>query len=70
MSNSLDPEQAQRCPNCLPRLSAYDTGRQRVKYRDRFFKTLKKKSLKKRDDIFLIFVQYLDCGYLLELRGF
>ena len=36
MSNSLDPEQARRivvpdlCPNCLPRLSADETGRQRV----------------------------------------
>ena len=37
MSNSLDPDQARRIvgpdlgPNCLPRLSADDTGRQRVK---------------------------------------
>ena len=37
MSNSLDPDQAQRIvgpdlgPNCLPKLSADDTGRQRVK---------------------------------------
>ena len=37
MSNSLDPDQARRLvgpdlgPNCLPRLSADDTGRQRVK---------------------------------------
>ena len=37
MSNSLDPDQARRTvgpdlgPNCLPRLSADDTGRQRVK---------------------------------------
>ena len=37
MSNSFDPDQAQRNvgpdlgPNCLPRLSADDTGRQRVK---------------------------------------
>ena len=37
MSNSLDPDQAQRIvgpdlgPNCLPRLSAEDTSRQRVK---------------------------------------
>ena len=37
MSNSLDPNQARRIvgpdlgPNCLPRLSANDTGRQRVK---------------------------------------
>ena len=37
MSNSLDPVQARRFvrpdlgPNCLPRLSADDTGRQRVK---------------------------------------
>ena len=37
MSNILDPEQARRFvgpdlgPNCLPRLSADDTGRQRVK---------------------------------------
>ena len=37
MSNSLDPDQARRFvrpdlgPNCLPRLSADDTGRQRVK---------------------------------------
>ena len=36
MSNSLDPDQARRIvgpdlgPNCLPRLSADDTGRQRV----------------------------------------
>ena len=36
MSNSLDPDQAPRFvrpdlgPNCLPRLSADDTGRQRV----------------------------------------
>ena len=36
MSNSLDPDQARRTvgpdlgPNCLPRLSADDTGRQRV----------------------------------------
>ena len=36
MSNSLDPDQARRFvgpdlgPNCLPRLSADDTGRQRV----------------------------------------
>ena len=36
MSNSLDPDQAQRIvgpdlgPNCLPRLSADDTGRQRI----------------------------------------
>ena len=29
MSNSLDPDLGQ---NCLPRLSADDTGRQRVKY--------------------------------------
>ena len=35
MSNSLDPDQARRFirpdlgPNCLPRLSADDTGRQR-----------------------------------------
>ena len=35
MSNSLDPDQARRIvwpdlgPNCLPRLSADDTGRQR-----------------------------------------
>ena len=41
MSNSLDPDQARRFvgpdlgPNCLPRLSADDTGRQRVnEYRD------------------------------------
>ena len=37
MSNSLDPDQARRIvgpdlgPNSLPRLSADDTGRQRVK---------------------------------------
>ena len=37
MSNSLDPDQARQFvgpdlgPNCLPRLSADDTGRQRVK---------------------------------------
>ena len=37
MSNSLDPDQARRLvgpvlgPNCLPRLSADNTGRQRVK---------------------------------------
>ena len=37
MSNSLDPDQARGLvgpdlgPNCLPRLSADDTGRQRVK---------------------------------------
>ena len=37
MSNSLDPDQARRFvgpdlgPNCLPRISADDTGRQRVK---------------------------------------
>ena len=37
MSNSLDPYQARRLvgpdlgPNCLSRLSADDTGRQRVK---------------------------------------
>ena len=37
MSNSLDPDQARRIvgpdlgPNCLPKLSADDTGRQRVK---------------------------------------
>ena len=37
MANSLDPDQARRFvgpdlgPNCLPRLSADDTGRQRVK---------------------------------------
>ena len=36
MSNSLDPDQARRFvgpdlgPNCLPRLSADGTGRQRV----------------------------------------
>ena len=36
MSNSLDPDQARRFvgpelgPNCLPRLSADDTGRQKV----------------------------------------
>ena len=34
MSNSLDPDQARLGPdlgpNCLPRLSADDTGRQRV----------------------------------------
>ena len=36
MSNTLDPDQARRFvgpdlgPNCLPRLSADDTGRQRV----------------------------------------
>ena len=36
MSNSLDPDQARRFvgpdlgPNCLPSLSAYDIGRQRV----------------------------------------
>ena len=36
MSNSLDPDQARRFvgpdlgPNCLPRLSADDTSRQRV----------------------------------------
>ena len=36
MSNSLDPDQARRIvrpdlgPNCLPRLSADNTGRQRV----------------------------------------
>ena len=36
MSNSLDPDQARRFvgpdlgPNCLPRLSADNTGRQRV----------------------------------------
>ena len=38
MSNSLDPDQARRIvgpdlgPNCLPRLSADVTGRQRVKF--------------------------------------
>ena len=37
LSNSLDPDQAGRFvrpdvgPNCLPRLSADDTGRQRVR---------------------------------------
>ena len=37
MSNSLNPDQARRFfgpdlgPNCLPRLAADDTGRQRVK---------------------------------------
>ena len=40
ISNSLDPYQAQRLvgpdlgPNCLPRLSADDTGRQSVKLLD------------------------------------
>ena len=39
MSNSLDPDQTQRFvgpdlgPNCLPRLSADDTGRQRFETR-------------------------------------
>ena len=38
MSNSLNPDQARRFvgpdlgPNCLARLSADDTGRQRFKY--------------------------------------
>ena len=38
MSNSLDPDQARQIvrpdlgPNCLPKLSADDTGRQRVKF--------------------------------------
>ena len=38
MSNSLDPDQARRFvgpdlgPNCLPRLSADDTARQRVNW--------------------------------------
>ena len=42
MSNSLDPDQARRVvgpdlgPNCLPRLSAEDIGRQRVKRYCRF----------------------------------
>ena len=42
MSNSLDPDQARRFvgpdlgPNCLPRLSADDTGRQRVNSNPRF----------------------------------
>ena len=41
MSNSLDPDQARRFvgpdlgPNCLPRLSADDTGRQRVNDQNR-----------------------------------
>ena len=41
MSNSLDPDQAPRFfrsdlgPNCLPRLSADNTGRQRVNDLDR-----------------------------------
>ena len=41
MSNSLDHDQARRIvgpdqgPNCLPRLSADDTGRQRVNVRAR-----------------------------------
>ena len=41
MSNSLDPDQAPRFvgpdlgPNCLPRLSADSTGRQRVNKRTR-----------------------------------
>ena len=41
MSNSLDPDQARRFvgpdlgPNCLPKLSADDTERQRVKHRTR-----------------------------------
>ena len=41
MSNSLDPDQARRIvgpdlgPNCLPRLSADDTGRQGVNTRTR-----------------------------------
>ena len=40
MSNSLDPDQARRFvghdlgPNCLPKLSADDTGRQRVNLND------------------------------------
>ena len=43
MSNSLDPDQARRFvgpdlgPNCLPRLSADDTGRQRVNESPQFF---------------------------------
>ena len=38
MSNSLDPDQAQHyagpdlCPNSLQIISAFDTGRQRVKF--------------------------------------
>ena len=44
MSNSLDPDQAQRFvgpdlgPNCFPRLSADDCGRQRIKHSNNFTK--------------------------------
>ena len=44
VSNSLDPDQDQRFvgpdlgPNCLSRLSADNTGRQRVKFKDWLFK--------------------------------
>ena len=49
MSNSLDPDQARLLvgpdlgPNCLPRLSADDTGRQRVK---KMFQTRKESKFK------------------------
>ena len=51
MSNSLDPDQARRFvgpdlgPNCLPRLSADDTGRQRVKVNRKVPKYLDAKNL-------------------------
>ena len=47
MSNSLDPDQARQFvgpdlgPNCLPRLSADDTGRQGVKSFNIFWKKTK-----------------------------
>ena len=71
MSNSLDPDQARRFvepdlgPNCLPRLSADDTGRQRVKpliqlFSCRMFETFTFFSL--NFCMTLIFFKFDNCG--------
>ena len=75
MSNSLDPDQARRIvgpdlgPNCLPRLSADDTGRQRVNISFRWVSAEKIRCV--FDDnskiIFChIFIKNLCCGCSLE----
>ena len=50
MSNSLDPDQARRFvgpdlgPNCLPKLSEDDTGRQRVNFNTSEFSSEKEET--------------------------
>ena len=73
MSNSLDPDQARRFvgpdlgPNCLPSLSADDTGRQRVKANLESFRIMYygqcKVAYNSQEKDYFAFSQYLSSVY-------